>query len=105
MSKINEMVADAVRSRRSYFKCGNTEVMCDKNSIRVYLHDNLIYKRENGKIMFTLAGWNTRVTRNRLAALGVDVYGGVCSGWSGCVEGKLAMYNGKVIDSNKWYNV
>ena len=107
MRKIDEMMLNAVKEHRNW-KNGNTEVKVYKIGgfmhIRVYLHDNLIWKWNEAEDIaeFTLAGWNTMVTRNRLNALGVDVYGRVCSGF-GCADDMWPMYNGQTIDPDKWY--
>lgn len=86
---------------RSCVECGynmseqNTVVSHYKNDCFVYLHGNLIYKMENGRESFTLAGWNTNTTRSRLNALGVNVYN----------KNYTPYYNGAPISENKWYNV
>ena len=108
MRKIEEAMCQAVKLYK-YWKSGNTEVNVRIDAIgfehiEVRLHDNLIWKWNEAEDIaeFTLAGWNTMVTRNRLHALGVDVYGRVCSGF-GCADDMWPMYNGQTIDPNKWY--
>lgn len=41
---------------------------------RLYLHENLIAKRENGKLYITNAGWKSNTTKERLNGLdGVSI--------------------------------
>lgn len=106
MRKINEAMLKAIEERRDW-ACGNTQVLVsnDGNVINVYLHGLNIYSDTYGMKRFTLAGWNTMVTRSRLNALGVKVYGKVRSGWSNRGAGNRAMYKGNEIDSDIWYGV
>lgn len=65
------------------FKKGNTQFKSwidDENILiyQVYLHNSLIYQESlwpNGqkRTMFSLCGWNTRTTRSRLNALGINI--------------------------------
>lgn len=95
-------MCEAVKNRKNW-SCGNTRVEvinhdCAENcwEIVVYLHDNAIYTDGNEKgEWFTLAGWDTNVTRSRLRALGIDVY----------TRKFEPMYKGQAINKNKWYNV
>ena len=106
MRKINEAMLKAIEERRNLV-CGNTEVRVTNNGnvINVYLNGNNIYSNTYGEKRFTLAGWNTMVTRSRLHALGVKVYGKVHYGWSNKGAGNRAMYKGNEIDSDIWYEV
>lgn len=57
----------------NYFESGcfgNTMVVASENKgiVSVYLHTNFIYERGRDYEVFTLHGWNTNVTRNRLNA-------------------------------------
>lgn len=102
MRSIDKEMLAAV-CRRENWKCGNTqvEVSSDKNIVKVFLHDNLIYKCVGIEESFTLAGWDTNVTRNRLRALGVNLFrknGKVYA--SKCKSGAKAIE----INKNKWYN-
>lgn len=82
MRKIDRETLKAVAHWKNY-KSGNTEVRVNNlpevgRACAVLLHDNVIYmkiKCENGKEMqlFTLAGWNTQTTRNRLNSLGITI--------------------------------
>lgn len=67
----------------------------------LYLHGNLIAKREGGKIMATLAGWNTPTTRSRINAVSnlIGGKGGVCT------RKGIAMFNGKEISENEWFTL
>lgn len=89
--------------RRENWKCSNTrvEVSSDKNIVKVFLHDNLIYKCEGVRESFTLAGWDTLTTRNRLRTLGVNLFhkDKKCYA-SKCKSGA----NETEIDKNEWYN-
>lgn len=107
MRKIDEAMVKAVNEKKNFIS-GNTEVRVSDggNWVRVFLHGNLIYTscEESGECLFTLAGWNTAVTRSRLHALGVDVCGRQCSGF-GIADAEWPTYNGNVINPNKWYEV
>lgn len=103
MRQIEERMVNAVNNYRN-FSCSNTVVNVSKENgctvIRVYLHNNCIFEKAqnlDGLFVrsFTLAGWNTNVTRSRLRALGVDVY----------QKNYTPMYNGKEISKSKWYTV
>ena len=96
MRNIERNVVTAVRNCLNY-KSGNTRVEVVNNegvkNVFVYLFGKLIYKIVNGDEFFTLAGWNTQTTRNRLHALGVDVN----------QKNFAPIYNGVEIDTNAWY--
>ena len=92
----------AVCERRIWL-CDNTQVIvsADKNHIEVYLHGNVIYSCDGEQESFTLAGYDTLTTRNRLRALGVNLFrknGKMYA--SKCKSGVNAID----IDANKWYN-
>ena len=95
MRKIEEAMCEAVKTRTNW-ESGNTKVSCG-NFVKVYLHDNLIYREsvKEGFKEFTLAGWDTNTTRNRLRALDVDV----------CHVGGVPVYKGEQISDERWYNV
>jgi hypothetical protein len=65
MRKVTSTIVDAFCNRRPR-KCGNTHT--DGNII--YLFGNAIAKWEDSKLFITLAGHNTRTTRERLNGLG-----------------------------------
>lgn len=93
MRNIEAMLAAVCK--RANWKCSNTNVEVFNDELSVILHGNYIYRIVDGVKWFTLAGWDTLTTRNRLRALGVDLKR---------KNGKTC-YNGIEIDSNKWYNV
>ena len=102
MRKIDREMLAAVCERENW-KCSNTQVVVssDKNIVKVFLHDNLIYECKGVEEAFTLAGWDTDVTRNRLRALGVNLfrkngktYASKCKSGANAIE----------IDKNEWYN-
>ena len=74
--KISNLAANAFYAGRN-FKLQNTEVRVYDNGVtELYLHGNRIAQREPGSVhgvRFTLAGWNTLTTRERLNALGIKV--------------------------------
>lgn len=72
MKKVDLIVSGAIAAKRSIC-VGNTMVSVTGSDVKVYLHGNLIYKEIDGKKSFSLAGWNTKTTRARLTACGVDV--------------------------------
>lgn len=56
------------------FSSSNTTVEVEGNSVRLYLHGNLIAKKEDGKLYVTNAGWQSNTTKERLNGLpGVSV--------------------------------
>ena len=72
MRQIEKAMCAAVEARFNW-ACSNTHVKVNDNKVEVYLHGNLIYKKQGGVASFTLAGWNSNTTRSRLRALGVSV--------------------------------
>lgn len=75
--------------KQYYTHTQNTEILNDV----LYLHENAIAKWVNGRIYFTLAGWNTVTTRERLSGLGLPIQ---------CIKGK-AFIRGQEVDVNTWY--
>ncbi len=63
MRKVTEQILFAF-NRNVTRKVDNT--LCTGDS--VLLHGNKIVKRENGKVLISTAGWNTRTTIERLNA-------------------------------------
>ena len=93
MRKVTDQIKQAFFARQSK-KVNAT--FTDGNS--VFLHGNEIIKRDkSGLILFTFAGWDSAVTRERLRGiLNVDVY----------QKDHEQYYNGqKVIDLNAWHVV
>lgn len=68
MRQITEIMANAFWNGETK-KLANTEV---KNK-EMYLHGNKIAWVENNKLYFTLCGWNTVTTRERLNGLEVGI--------------------------------
>lgn len=93
MRKIEKEMLAAVCERRNW-SSGNTSVNVAGNVARVYLFGNHIYSDNMGCKSFTLSGWISNTTFSRLRALGVDVYR----------KNHKPMYEGREIDSAKWYN-
>lgn len=75
MKKIEEQMIAAINAGKSK-NLGNTEVRYnDENSVVVLLHGNMIAEKRKGEWKFSLAGWNTQVTRSRVDAL-CSTFGG-----------------------------
>ena len=72
-------------------KLSNTEV---KNH-EMYLFGNKIAWLENDKLYFTLCGWNTLTTRERLSGLGVGI----------SQKNYKPIWNGQEIDTKKVYEM
>lgn len=61
----------------------------------MYLFDNKIAWIENNKLYFTMCGWNTQTTRERLNGLGVRI----------SQRNFEPYFNGEKIDSKKIYSI
>ena len=70
MRKITEVAASAF-DRDEVFKRNNTEVKVEGHRTRLLLHGNTVATRfrESGNVLFTLAGWGTPTTRERVNGL------------------------------------
>jgi hypothetical protein len=78
------------------FKSDNTEVNVTRHNVGYYLHDNLIALKSGDKIEVSLAGWNTKTTRERLNGIpGVSIH---------TVKG-VPILNGQIIEDDKFYTV
>ena len=93
--------AKAFANGRYLFK-SNTEV----NSIAMRLHGNeIMHRKTGGAIEFTLAGWNTPTTRERingtLAVLGYTMRVRTIKGVPHIVDGGEK----KAISADEWYQV
>lgn len=100
MRKIEKEMLAAVCEHRNWGS-GNIVVVADKDYVQVILHGSIIYECKGVEEAFTLAGWDTDVTRNRLRALGVNIfrkngktYASKCKSGANAIE----------IDKNEWYN-
>lgn len=73
--KITNLTAAAFAAARP-LKSRNTAVAIENGFAVIHLHGNAIAARnlETGETRFTLAGWNTPTTRERLHAAGVRVF-------------------------------
>lgn len=94
MRNIDENIHSAFYGNQPYAE-GNTTLTFIDGKKMVLLHGNCIYKENNGIAQFTLAGWDTNVTRNRLRALGIDLER----------KGGKTLYKGAEIESDRWYRV
>lgn len=89
MRKITSQIARAFSERKT-LRVANTFT----TEGRLYLHGNLIAETREDGIWFTLAGWNTPTTRERL--------GGVLPGYGVYVRKGQAFYNDKPISNDEW---
>ena len=80
MRKITQQASDAFFNRGN-FKGKNTYVTCFATISHLYLFNNRIARRHEGDTFFTLAGYNTATTRERL---------------NGVLFGKITTKKGKV---------
>ena len=94
MRNIDENIHSAFNGNHPYAE-GNTTLTFIDGKKMVLLHGNCIYKESYGVAQFTLAGWDTNVTRNRLRALGIDLER----------KGGKTLYKGAEIESDRWYRI
>ena len=96
MRKITKQAVEAFMNGKA-FKSGNTEVSPGYNeSFSMLLHGNLIANKHQNGISVSLAGWNTKTTRERLNGIpGVSIH---------TVKG-VPILNGKIIEDDKFYTV
>lgn len=75
MKKITEQATKAFYNFEE-FKQSNTHTIVKNDSIELYLFNNLIAskQRNTANISFTLAGYNTPTTKERLRGLDVPLY-------------------------------
>lgn len=93
--KISELASEAFYNREK-FKRTNTEVkVLPTGEVELRLWGNLIAFRKYDKTYFTLAGWNTVTTRDRLEGIGVKI----------STRQGIAYYKGQPISDNCWYEV
>ena len=100
MRKIEKEMLAAVCEHRNW-SSGNTVVVADNDYVQVILHGSIIYECKGVEEAFTLAGFDTDVTRNRLRSLGVNLfrkngktYASKCKSGANAIE----------IEKNEWYN-
>ena len=90
MRKLTKQIKQACEQGTSK-KVGNTET----DGQTVWLHGNAIVKRDpDGLVRWSLAGWNTSTTRERVNGI---VNAGVCQ------VSFEPVLNGQVIDSFDWF--
>ena len=76
MRKITQEVKYAWDAERE-FKQGNTQVGILEDRVLLFLHGNCIAQKKRGTefpIWFSMCGWTTPTTRDRLNALGIGIY-------------------------------
>ena len=96
MRKVTEQIATAFINGESK-TVGNTTT----DGSAVFLHGNKIAEKRNNTISFTLAGWNTVTTRERLNGL-LNALGSS----AGFNQKKGEPYfNGKLINADKWVDL
>ena len=71
--KISELACKAFYNREN-FKLSNTRVDVLDGVVKLKLWGNTIAKIEDNVVWFTLSGWNTPTTKDRLRAIGVKIY-------------------------------
>jgi hypothetical protein len=98
MRKITKEAVERFINGGNIFKSDNTRVDCSSHTNHMYLHDNLIAVNDHisGRIRVSLAGWNTKTTRERLNGIpGVSVH---------TVNGSPIL-NGQIIEDDKFYTI
>jgi len=90
MRKVTEQIRSAFEAGEPK-KVGNTKT----DGQTVWLHDNAIVKRDpDGLVRWSLAGWNTPTTRERV--------NGIADAGVHCVNFEPIL-NGQAIDSFDWF--
>lgn len=89
--QISKMATNAFYSAQN-FTLSNTAVRNYDNYVGLYLWGNRIasYNKTDKRVWFSLCGYNTQTTRERLRALGIDIR----------TKNGRAYYNGEQIDIN-----
>ena len=91
MRKVSRQIKAAFEAGKSR-TIGNTTT----NGASVFLHGNQIIKREAGKVFWTLAGWNTVTTRERVNTIaGAGLY----------QKGFTPYVNGKEVCPHTWHAI
>lgn len=96
MRKVTEKIANAFHNQKK-LRVSNTTT--DGNA--VWLHGNKIIERRQDGIWFTLAGWNTNVTRERLNGILPDAR-------ISCQRGAALLYasnRSEYIEDHEWINL
>ena len=77
MRKVTASAIQSFNNNESKTHGSNTRTFFDKENKITYLflHENLIAKKESGKLFITNAGWQSNTTKERLNAInGVSIY-------------------------------
>lgn len=90
--EVDREICSAFRNGKN-IGVGNTTVVNNGNTTKVYLHGNLICVRKSGVVRFTFAGYDTNVTRNRLRSLGINIER----------KNGANFYKGEILNEKKWY--
>lgn len=101
MRKITQAIKDAFEASKK-LTIGNSKVVFDA----IYLHGNRIAWKTDTGVGFSLCGWNTQTTRERLHAAGVRIAQRnhlpvTLQGITDCQSN--AIPSGSIIDPNKVY--
>lgn len=90
MRKITQQAKAAFDTNLS-FGGGNTQVIVTEDTTEMYLFGNKIARKFGNKIEITLAGWNTKTTRERLSAFARVI-----------TKQGQAYINGKAVSDYEW---
>lgn len=96
MRKVTKKIANAFHNEEK-LKVSNTYT----DGQAVWLHGNKIIERRQDGIWFTLAGWNTNVTRERLSGILPDTS-------VSCRKSNAFLYTGNrssYIEDHEWINL
>lgn len=88
MRKVEKQIKEAWEAGKS-LTVGNTRT--DGETIYLFGHA-IIHREQDGRIRFTLAGWDTVTTRSRLKIIGAGVYH----------EKHVPKRNGREIPTDAW---
>ncbi len=99
---IDEAVANALNYGRTLKTCRD-----EVKDNAVFLNGHKIFWIENGEKYFSLCGYNTTTTRNRLRVLGVTITGTIdrVDGYGGFRKEGTPYYKDKEIDKYETYKV
>lgn len=95
MRKVTKLAENAF-NKGLEFKQGNTQVIVAGEDVQLFLHGNLIASRRlyRGTVQFSLCGWPSVTTRERLKAAGIDIH----------QKDGVQYCNSVAIDPDKIYN-
>ena len=66
MRKITKLATDAFTNGYDFNQANTQVVVALDNTIKMYLHNNLIAEKKDDKLFLTDAGWKTNTTKDRL---------------------------------------